>query len=258
MQKEWSRLLHICHLLGMTKDEVETMSETRKTSPVIRIDDLVAAKEKGATVTCRTSFEINEVDFTHMDKEFQAVLFFCRFSGTVDGEEYGFRKCYARGCPNNLCPHVSQAVMIANRYLQKDYRKIKESGIEVEAKLFSLDRMVVKFRDFREEQGPTLTLDDYLHIAREGNEVTMAISLEYFPAVENFGNRKEARTFLQGNFDVTSLGTTHQCHRCFSCYATAEEAADKPRQLRIANDRLNELFKEFDQAGIQYKKRLFA
>ena len=242
----------------MTKGEVAMMAETEKPGPVMRIDDLVAARKKGATITCRPSFEINEVDFTHMDNEFQAVLFFCRFSGMVDGEEYSFRKCYARGCPNNLCPHVSQAVMIANRYLQKDYRKLSEAGIYVDTKLFSLDRMVVKFQDFREEQGPPLTIDDYIHIAREGNDVSMAIILEYFPAVENFGNRKEARTFLQGNFDVTSLGVTHQCHRCFACYATDEEAEDKPRQLRIANDRLNKLFKEFDQAGIKYHRSFFA
>ena len=192
--------------MGMTKGEVAMMAETAKPAPVMRIDDLVAARRKGATVTCRPSFEINEVDFTHMDNEFQAVLFFCRFSGTVEGEEYSFRKCYARGCPNNLCPHVSQAVMIANRYLQKDYRKLKEAGIDVQTRLFSLDRMVVKFQDFREEQGPPLTIDDYIHIAREGNDVAMAIALEYFPAVENFGNRKEARTFLQGNLRCHQSG----------------------------------------------------
>ena len=86
---------------------------------------------------------------------------------------------------------------------------------------------------------------------------SMKISLEYFPAVENFGNRKEARTFLLANFDVTSLGVAHDCQRCFACYATEEEADDKPRQLRIANDRLSQLFQEFDQAGITYQKRFF-
>jgi hypothetical protein len=242
----------------MTTREVETMEETARPGPIVRIGDLVAAKLRGAALTCRPSFEINEVDFTHLDNEFQAVLFFCRFSGTIDGEEYNFRKCYARGCPHNLCPHVSQAVMIANRYLQKDYRRLKDGGIDVETKLFSLDDMVVRFQDFREEHGPTLTVDDYLHIAREGNEVAMEISLEYFPAVENFGNRKEARTFFVVNCDVTSLGATHQCQRCFACYATDREADEKPRQLRIANERLGTLFKEFDQAGIKYEKRFFA
>ena len=224
----------------------------------MRIGDLLAAQKEGAAVICQPSFEINEIDFTHMDNEFQAVLFFCRFSGTIDGEEYSFRKCYARGCPHNLCPHVSQAVMIANRYLQKDYRKLKEAGIGVETRLFSLDDMVVKFQDFREEYGPTLTLEDYLHIAREGSDVSMEVSLEYLPAVENFGNRSERRTFFLANFDVTSLGATHQCQRCLTCYATDQEADEKPRQLRIANDRLTKLFKEFDQAGIRYEKRFFA
>jgi hypothetical protein len=234
------------------------MGETANLSSVMRIDDLIAAKKRGCAIVCEPSFEINEVDFTHMDKEFQAVLFFCRFSGAIDGEKYQFRKCYARGCPYNLCPHVSQAVMIANRYLQKDYRKLKEAGIDVSTKLFSLDNMVVKFQDFRDEQGPMLTLEDYMYIAKEGSDVFMQVSVEYLPAVENFGNRKERRTFLLANFDVTCLGATHQCQRCLTCYATDHEADEKLRQVRIANDRLATLFKEFAQAGIKYEERFFA
>ncbi len=241
----------------MTKSEVDAMEETASTGVVARIDDLVAARRNGAAITCVPSFEINEVDFTHMDNEFEAILFFCRFSGTVDGQEYSFRKCYARGCPKNLCPHVSQAVMIANRYLQKDYRKLKEAGIDVETRLFSLEDMVVRFRDFKEEHGQTLTIEDYIHVAQEGNDVSMEVSVEYLPAVENFGNRKERRTFFVANFDVTTLGATHQCQRCLACYATDKEAEEKPRQLRIANDRLDRLFKEFDLAGIRFNMRFF-
>jgi hypothetical protein len=147
--------------------------------------------------------------------------------------------------------------MIANRYLQKDYRKLKEVGIDVGVRLFSLDDMVVRFQDFREEQGPTLTLDDYIHIAREGSDVSMTISVEYLPAVENFGNRKERRTFLLADFEVTTLGATHQLQRCLTCYATDQEADERLRQLRIANDRLATVFKELDQAGIRYEKRFF-
>lgn len=233
------------------------MREATGLSSVMRIDDLMAAQKAGFVITCRSSFEISEVDFTHMDKEFQAVLFFCRFSGTIGGAKYSFRKCYARGCPHNLCPHVSQAVMIANRYLQKDYRRLKEVGIDVEAKLFTLDGMIVKFQDFREEQGPTLTLEDYIHIAREGTHVSMRTAVEYLPAVENFGNRSERRTFLLADFEVTTLGATHRCQRCFACYATDNETQEKLRQVRIANDRLAKLFKELDQAGITCEKEFF-
>jgi hypothetical protein len=234
------------------------MGETTNLSSVVQIGDLITAQRKGSEVKCEPYFEINEVDFTHMDNEFQAVLFFCRFSGTIDGEDYNFRKCYARGCPHNLCPHVSQAVMIANRYLQKDYRELKQAGIDVEPKLFSLDDMVVKFQDFRDEQGPTLTLEDYMHIAREGSDVSMDVSVEYLSAVENFGNHKERRTFLLANFDAATLGATHQCQRCLACYATDKETDEKPRQIRIANDRLGKLFKEFDQAGVKYNKLFFS
>ncbi|MGB6064668.1 MAG: hypothetical protein WBG50_07645 [Desulfomonilaceae bacterium] len=234
------------------------MNQTIGLDPPIRIGELVAHGKRGATITCHTAFEINEVDFTHTSYEYRAILFFCRFSGKVDGAEYSFRKCYAKGCPHNLCPHVSQAVMIANRYLQKDYRALKEAGILIETKLFSLNDMVVKFQDFKDTQGPILTLEDYIHIAKEGNDVSMQINLEFLAAVENFGNRKERRTFLVGNFDVMSLGATHECQWCLTCYATDNEAEEKPRQARIANDRLAKLFTEFDEVGITCEKRFFA
>ncbi len=147
--------------------------------------------------------------------------------------------------------------MIANRYLQKDYRALNEAGILIETELFSLNDMVVRFQDFKDTQGPILTLEDYIHIAREGNKVSMQVNLEFLAAVENFGNRKERRTFLVGNFDVMSLGATHQCQWCLACYATDHETEEKPRQARIANDRLTKLYKEFEEAGISCDESFF-
>lgn len=233
------------------------MSESAIHNPPIRIDDIIALKQRGHEVTCNTEFEINEVDFTHRDNEFRAVLFFCCFVGTVDGNEYRFRKCYARGCPNNLCPHVSQAVMIANRYLLRDYRRLGDAGIRVEPVLFSMDEMLMKFPEGEHERTPTLTVDDFVNIAREGTEVSINVNLEYLPAVENFQNHKEKRTFLLAGFSIDSLGSVHQCQRCFSCYATLNESEELPRQARIANDRLRKLYKEFDQAGVRYEPRYF-
>jgi hypothetical protein len=85
----------------------------------------------------------------------------------------------------------------------------------------------------------------------------MRTVVEYLPAVENFGNRKERRTFLLVDFEVTTLGATHRCQRCLACYATDHETEEKLRQVRIANDRLAKLFKELDQAGIKCEKGFF-
>jgi len=233
------------------------MEQASINNPPYRISDIVGLKKQGAEITCRPSFEILPVDFTHRDNAFQAFIFLCSYSGKVDGKEYLFRKCYARGCPHNLCPHVAQAVMIANRYLQRDYRRLKQDGLEVEEeRLFSLDDMIIKFKDYTDEHGPTLSIDDYINIAKEGNEVSVDVDLEYVPAVEHFANHKNSQTFLDGNFAVTTLEKTHQTQRCFSCYPTENED-EKPRSVQIANERLILLYKAFDQASIQYSKRFF-
>jgi len=88
-----------------------------------RITDLIGLKKNGSEITCQTSFEILPVDFVHRNYSFQAYIFLCRYTGKVEGKDFSFRKCYARGCPHNLCPHVNIAVMIANRYLQRDYQR---------------------------------------------------------------------------------------------------------------------------------------
>ena len=174
-------------------------------NPPNRITDLVGLKQQGAEVICQPSFEILPVDFAHRDNQFQAFIFLCRFSGSTDGYEYMFRKCYARGCPHNLCPHVSQAVMIANRYLQRDYKKLQDVGVQVEKKLFTLEDMVIKFDSIKEEQSPLLTIHDYINIAKEGNEVAVGMELEFVTGVEHFANYQNQQVFLMVDFAVTML-----------------------------------------------------
>jgi hypothetical protein len=72
-----------------------------------RVTDLIELKQRGKVTTCRTEFEILPVDFAHRNNPFQAYIFLCRYTGTIDGKKFAFRKCYSRGCPHNLCSHVS-------------------------------------------------------------------------------------------------------------------------------------------------------
>jgi hypothetical protein len=233
------------------------MKETRVNVMPKRVTDLIEARRKGAVVTCGTAFEIVPVDFEHRHNPFQAFVFLCRYSGMVDNRPYTFRKCYARGCPHNLCPHVSQAVLIANRYLQRDHRRLREAEIEVEEKLFTLNEMVVRFDTAKEERDAVLTIDDYVGIAKEGNPVAVAIDLEYVPAVEHFVHHENSQTFLNVNFVITCLGGTCRFERCLACYPTEEESQEKPHMVEVANERLKLMYKNFDGAGIKYEERFF-
>ncbi len=227
-------------------------------NPPRRISDLVALQNAGSRITCHPAFDVLPVDFFHRKHQFQAVIFLCRYCGDVDGEPYLFRKCYARGCPHNLCPHVAQAVMIANRYLQRDFRRLRESGIQVPERMFALEDMVVKFEDLHEAAGTPMTIHDYIHIAGEGNPVSVNVVLEYVPAVEHFARAKNKQTFLNGNFTVTTLGRTALYQRCLGCYPTDDEKAERPSAVVIANQRLISLYQEFDGSGIVYDKQFFS
>jgi hypothetical protein len=233
------------------------MVKQQVNDPPKRITDLVALFERGAKITMHASFEILPVEFQHKSNPFQAYVFLCRYDGTVDDEAFSFRKCYARGCPHNLCPHVSQAVMIANRYLQRDYHRMKQAGMAIEQKLFTLENMTVSFDDYQEQYGPLLTIHDYITIAKEGNKVKVAVNLEFVPAVEHFAQHDNPQTFLTGEFEIETLGRTGHFQRCFACYETETEGKEKAEALRVANRRLELLYGEFDAVSISYEKIFF-
>lgn len=244
------------------------MEQTHPNLPPRRITDLVALKRGGADVVIDPAFEVTPVDFTQRDNPYRAHIFLCRYAVTVDGHAYSFRKCYARGCPNNLCPHVSQAVMIANRYLQRDYATLKAAGLPVDdAKLFELGDMLTKFRsgysgsetDVQDgaESASARTLFDFIEAAKSGTPTSAEVVLEYLPAVEHFSQYKNAQTFLYGRFHFTVGDKAGETHRCLSCFPTESEEGEKPVAVEIANQRLEGIYAAFDEAGIRCEKVFF-
>lgn len=221
-----------------------------------RVTDLISFKNRGASVSARVSFEILPVDFDHRDNPFQAYIFLSRYTGDIDGQQYLFRKCYARGCPNNLCPHVSQAVMIANRYLQRDYRRMEDAGIEIEKNLFTLEEMMVRFDTTHQAYGSVMAIHDYINLAREGTDVSVDIRLDYVPAVEHFASHKNAQIFLMADFKIVCLGKSSHVERCLACYPKEKEE-EKSQTMEIANDRLKLLYEEFEGASVTFGQRFF-
>jgi len=233
------------------------MEAKTPTTVPMRITDIVDAKKSGASVVVQTRFEILPVDFQHGTSPFQAYIFLTLYHGSIDNHPFEFRKCYARGCPNNLCTHVSQAVKIANRYLQRDYKELDSVGISISQTLFTLDDMVVKFEQLKETDQPALTIPELVAMAQAGQQITVALSLDYLPAVEHFANQKNAQTFLSGELTARAGETTYRCHRCFSCFATDRPDEEKPLAVKVANSRLELMFKAFDRVGIAHQKKYF-
>ena len=237
------------------------MDESAIMNPPRRITDLVNLKELGYDLDIGLSFDIVPVNFAHKNFEFQAYIFLCKYSGILNSKPFTFRKCYARGCPDNLCPHVSQAVMIANRYLKRDYQKLKNAGIELEENFFSLEDMLVKYDIIEPEKdkvtGGILTIHDYINIAKEDNNVVVQIELEIIPVVEHFADQKNKQTFCMADFNIKTLGRDSKFQRCLACFQTESEAEEKAIAINTANDRLKLLFYEFDDAKIEYKPIFF-
>lgn len=232
------------------------MNAAKKYYPPRRITDLVNLKKQGKAVTCSPEFEIYPVDFEHRKNQFQAYVFLCRHKGTIDNQTYSFRKCYARGCPNNLCQHVSQAVMIANKHLQRDYQTLKNEGVEVSGHLFTLENMMLEFDDKKGDDSPLYTVFDFINMAQQGKSVAVQVEIEEVPAIEHFDYQKNAQTFIICDFDCKIDSTQYYYQRCLSCYSTDKESEERPQALQTANDRLENIYAEFDKSGIKYEKKL--
>ncbi len=222
-----------------------------------RITDLIEQKKQGRAVICLPSFEILPVDFLHRENPYKAYIFLCRFNGLVDDKTYSFRKCYARGCPHNQCVHVSQAVLIANRYLQRDYSRLAQAGIQVYEQLFTLEEMILKFDDYKNEQGAPQTLEECLELAQRGAQVELNVNLEYVPAVEHFSNHKNSQTFLTADFTVTVNNEKHSFQRCLSCFQTDKETEEKALQIEVANARLKTLYQMLSSSSVKHTETFF-
>ena len=237
------------------------MDKTANINHPNRITDLVDLKINGYNLDIDLSFDIVPVNFAHKAQEFQAYIFLCRYSGSVEKKTFTFRKCYAKGCSHNICPHVAQAVMIANRYLKKDYKRLQDTGIVIEEKFFNLEDMITKYEETGQEKnentGGILTIHDYINIAKEGNSVEIEIDLENIPAVEHFANENNKQTYLMAYFNITILGKNSSFQRCLACFQTDKEVEEKPVAMNTANNRLKVLFQEFDSASIKYKACFF-
>lgn len=232
-------------------------AQSSVTAPM-RISDIVNAKQSGAAVSVGTRFEILPVDFRHDRNPFQAYIFLVHYHGTIDNTAFEFRKCYARGCPNNLCTHVSQAVVIANRYLQRDYLTLKAAGITTTDQLFTLDDMVVRFERLKASGPSVLTIPELVGMAQAGQKLSVTLELAFLPAVEHFAHQKKAQTFLSGDITARVEAKNYRCHRCFACFPTEAAFGEaRRRAVSVANARLEVMFREFDRVGIRYQRQFF-
>ncbi|MEJ2158102.1 MAG: hypothetical protein P8X96_22470 [Desulfobacteraceae bacterium] len=222
-----------------------------------RITDLIDARATGADVRLEIAFEILPVEFQHRVHPFQAYIFLAKYAGSIDGGAFEFRKCYARGCPNNLCTHVSQAVNIANRYLQRDCHALRSGGIHIVETLFSLDDMIVKFENLTHAGPVHLSIPELTAMAKAGQSITVHIDLELIPAVEHFAHGDNAQTFLSGELTARTAVATYHCHRCFACFATDREDEEKEIAIQVANARLVLVYNEFKDSGIIHQPRYF-
>jgi hypothetical protein len=222
-----------------------------------RITDIIEAIAAGAALCVKVGFEVRPVDFHHGNHPFQVYIFLARYYGSIDGTPFEFRKCYARGCPNNLCTHVSQAVNLANRYLQRDYRRLETAGVEMDEILFTLDAMVVKFDQLEASDQPSLTIPELVGMARAGKKISADLVLDYMPAVEHFAHQHKAQTFLSGEFTARVADKTYKAQRCFACFPTDRSAEEKPMAIKVANARLALIFQEFERVGITHRPNFF-
>jgi hypothetical protein len=148
-------------------------------------------------------------------------------------------------------------VLIANRYLQRDYHRLEKAGIPIEKKLFSLEEMVLKFDRQQDADDPAMALYDYVQLAGEGREVAIRPTLEFVTAVEHFDRFENKTVFLMADFAVTCQGKTVHLERCLACYPVDNEAEERQAKIELANARLELLYRDLESAGGKAEKSFF-
>ncbi len=221
------------------------------------IGDLFLLDARRHLVTCSAGLEIVPVNFFQHDSCLQAYTMFARFSGEVDGTPYTFRKCYARSFLKDSCRRGMQAVMVANRDLQRDYRRLSRAGISINKEFFSLQDLLIRQSSGDEPCCPPVTIIDFVYIAREGNLVNVEVLLNRVAAVEHYPEESVDQVYLMADFAVIALGNTSHCQRCMASFPAEAGEDEELAMIRVANQRLTSLYTDFAQAGVNYMERFF-
>jgi hypothetical protein len=215
-----------------------------------RVRDLIRAADQGLEVSCAADPQVIDSDFFHENQWKPAHILLCWFTGTVEGVPFGFRKCYSRSRLTGTCSQGINAVMIANRYLQADYRLIEKAGIAVSRTFFSIQEVLLRQRMEQDADCNPMTVNDVVQIAREGNEVIVEANLDAVLAIEHYTDVDTDKIYLMADLVVITLGSTTHCKRCLGSYAAENEDREKIPAVSVANHRLQDIYEQFREAGV--------
>ena len=235
-----------------------TDEKTSDEQAVKRIQDLLWAKSKGQSIVCNPRLELIPADFFNKLTWERVRIFVCRFSGSVAGTDFSFRKCYGRTQLNGSCRGGTNAVMTANRFLEKDYHRLQKTGIKTSGPLFSLQDLLIDQNLPQETGFPPMTIYDFIYMAEEGNQVIVEVDLDTITAIEHYPDVNVAQNYLMADFTVIALGNTSHCQRCLASYPAIEEDTRGASMMRVANNRLQALYRTFKKAGIEYNISFFS
>lgn len=132
-----------------------------------------------------------------------------------------------------------------------------QAGVPIEESLFTLDGMVVRFEALKASEVNSLTIPELVEMAKDGKQITVAVKLDFVPAVEHFAHQKKAQTFLSGELTAQAGNQIYACHRCFACFPSDRAETDKMAAVQVANSRLSIIYADFDRAHIVCNKLFF-
>ncbi|MFO7860175.1 MAG: hypothetical protein R6U41_03020 [Desulfosalsimonas sp.] len=219
-----------------------------------RVRGLVRAADQGRDVSCVADPQVIHTDFFHENQWKPAHILLCWFTGTVGGVPFDFRKCYSRSRLTGTCSQGINAVMSANRYLQADYRLLGKAGIAVPWTFFSIQEVLLRQRTDQDTDQDAdcnpMTVNDVVQIAREGNEIIVEANLHAVMAIEHYPDMDIDKIYLMADLVVITLGSTTHCKRCLGSYATENEDREKMSAISVANQRLQDIYEQFREAGV--------
>lgn len=234
------------------------MAENKGRMPIYRIRDLVRCRQNGTAVTGQSYFDVIPMDVVDGQRSFYALMFLCHYSGLVGEREFSFRKCYARGCPQNGCPRVSVALRTANDHYRMDCLRLEQAGIFLHRRGLTLEKIAAKMERPENEPLHVELLDNVRRLAASEGKLYVEPSLDFVRAVEHHDTYAVATVFLVATLKIGRGNRSCRRERCLACYCLNKEGQEKQEKIFIANERLKSLYREFKEAAIDFEEKYFS
>lgn len=236
--------------MAIRKPEETKVSEEKK-----MLESLIQNAASGSVVELKAKPTREVVRMAREGRSVDTVVLTMEYSGAVDGNPFSFRKNYSFA--DDDAQYALDCLLIANNRLQMDYDRLRQGGIHFNEEYFTFHNSFIGLTGDASARTPSLRLQNFIHLARVGMPVSVAVQPKRQPmVVKHEGGERKSMGFV-GTFSFTTGKDKTTIEKIYGIANLEDSRKEQEEMKEVANRRLERDCDRLKTAGVKVEKQLF-